>query len=237
MLFCPTVSLNFDRIFVNLIFVDKSKNPLIFSSNIAGFTNFSNTTGSTNSSFNNTIIHLFQNKTVCDCQPRYLHWYHNVYNPFDIITWGLMAPCMVLICNLIIIIYMRKQSPIVNSNEALKRKIDKKVTQMLIVTSLFFTLCILPSSIYLMLLHLLYNNVADALDRDNPVFQIVSCLLLSNHAFNVFLYLGGKKFREDGKLAFRLVVSKCIKILPGATSMPVYLESISCSTGSIQYSQ
>ena len=117
----------------------------------------------------------------CTISPRYLNFFQKVYIPFDLIVSCLLAPIIVIVCNLTIIIYVKKKStvaPLGASSNTPKH--DKRVTRILLLVSILFVICVLPSGIQFTLVPFIYGDIFEAINPENIVFQIFNGLLLVN---------------------------------------------------------
>ena len=168
-----------------------------------------------NSSFNATdedSFHTVGEKTVCDVLPQYDNYFKYVFRPMVLLFTRLLYPAIVIICNLTIIRYLRKHAtqvaPMISINATTPPQNDKRITKLLIIVSLCFTVLNLPTSIYIVLVPYFYNNVSEAVAPDNPAFQVVMDCQLINHSINYFLYiLASKTFRKEAVVAFRSLFS------------------------------
>ncbi len=149
------------------------------------------------------------NETIfCDVLPRY-----NVYSNhllrlirlISIVFTRIVAPIIVIICNLIIIRSLRKYAMQVAPLDASSTVNDKRITKLLIIVSLSFALLTLPFSFYILILRFFYgNNLAEGMDPENLVHQVVINCLLINHSINYFLYiLSSKTVRKEAMEAFK----------------------------------
>ena len=149
---------------------------------------------------NGTLAGEMASAAVCTVLPEYLDYFEMVYTPFDIAFSCMLTPITVIVGNLIIVIYLRKQSAVAPVGAQGMPKHDKRVTRMLVMASLFFLLCVLPSAIQFTLIPLVYGNIFEGINPENVLFQIFNTLLLINHSVNLFLYiLSSGKFREETK--------------------------------------
>ncbi len=163
---------------------------------------------SNSSNYVNTLDNNFPmigNETIiCDILP------HKVYSQqlfrlISIVFTRMVAPIIVIICNIIIIKSLRNHAAqVVPRNATSTVKSDKRITKLLIIVSLCFAVLVLPSSFYILTLGLFYDNVAEAVDPKSPVFQVVRGCLLLNHSINYFLYIvASKTFRKEAMVAFK----------------------------------
>ncbi len=147
---------------------------------------------STNVTVDNDFPRTGNNPTVCSILPQYADYPKNLFNVVSTLVIRLLAPAIVIICNLIIIIYLRKHAtqvvPMITVNAASSAHNDKRITKLLLVVSLCFTLLTLPSSLYILLIPYFYENRSDAVALDNPAFLVVMTCLLVNHSINYLLY-------------------------------------------------
>ncbi len=149
----------------------------------------------------------FGTKTVCTFLPQYEDFYRKVFG-LTIFLTKLVSPLIVLLCNLIIISYLRKKNTVVPLNSVSGMNQDKRITKMLIIVSLSFSMFVLPQGFYLALGQFFYEHISEAVANDNPAWQTVSCWYLLNHSLNFFQYiLSGKKFREESKNAFKSIIN------------------------------
>ena len=83
---------------------------------------------------------------------------------------------------------------------------DKRVTRLLLLVSLCFIICLLPSGIYFSLIPYLYGDRMQAFAADNLAWQATLGLLIINQSLNFFLYIAsGKKFRNEAKIVFQSI--------------------------------
>ncbi len=144
------------------------------------------------------------NRIICTPLPQHKMYLKNVFLPGDLIIWGMLVPIVVTMCNLIIIIFLKKNSAVApaSTSTALSNR-DKKVARLLVVVSLCYVLFVVPKGIYFSLIPKLYDNISEAISGRNPAFQVVNNLFLLNHCTNLYLYLlSSKSFREESKLVF-----------------------------------
>ncbi len=148
------------------------------------------------------ISDTIKSRKLCVFLPKHQTYYQIIYIQSDLITWGVLAPLTVLICNLIIIVYTTRKPEILNTPTQTTQ--DKRVTRLLLTISLFFLFCILPSTIYSFVGPFVYEDVSSIVDKENPAFRAVTTILLLNHSGNFLLYImSGSKLREEAKLVFR----------------------------------
>ncbi len=149
--------------------------------------------------------------SVCTVAPRYLNYYQSIFNAVDAVTWGLLAPLIALICNIIIIVYLKKSSRVAPMNSTAVSNHDKRVTRLLLLVSLCFIICLLPSGIYFSLIPYLYRERMQAFAADNLAWQATLDLLIINQSLNYFLYIAsGKKFRNEAKTVFKSIC-ECLR--------------------------
>ncbi len=162
-----------------------------------------------NSSFygpaDNESLHKIGERTnVCTVLPQYENYSEKVFHPIILITTRILYPIMVLMCNLLIIIYLKKHAAqVAPLNATSTANNDKRITRLLIIVSLCFAVLILPGGIYMLLIPSLYEDFSEAIDPYNPVFQAVMNCLLLNHSVNYVLYImASKTFRKEAQVVF-----------------------------------
>ncbi len=172
---------------------------------------------------NNNFSAINNQKTVCTILPQYEDYAQKVLHPILLVHSRLLSPVIVIICNLIIIIYLKKHTtqvaPILNAHfNAIPNpmaKNDKRITILLILVSLSFSILILPSGIYMTLVPFMYEDFSEAfaLALDDPVYQVIMDCALLNHSINYFLYLiASKTFRKETKAIFRCILNFIVRI-------------------------
>ncbi len=170
-------------------------------SNMSSFNNADNAT-------HDHILPITGTVKVCAILPQYMGYYRKVFNPIYMGLTKLVSPLLVLLCNAIIILYMRKKNTVVPLNAVSGVNQDKRITKMLIIVSLSFTMFVLPQGMYLLLAAFFYEHISEAVGQDNPAWQTILCWYLLNHSLNFFQYiLSGKKFREESKNAFKSIIN------------------------------
>ncbi len=147
--------------------------------------------------------------TSCSILPPYKAYLQTVFLPLSLFVQRLLAPCLVVVCNVLIIRVLVTRSPELNSNVAHQQ--DKKGTKMLVVVSLSFVVLILPSGIYFVVVVLTFNDPTKAFGPDRLAYQIIIDFFLLNHSLNFLLYvLSGKKFREETQTVLRSLLT-CVR--------------------------
>ena len=154
---------------------------------------------------NNNFPTTVNEKIVCGVLPQYENFSEKVFFPILVLLTRLLAPLIVIICNLKIIIYLRKHAiQVAPLNATSNPNNDKRITKLLMTVSLCFVLLITPSGIYVILIPYFYDDITEALDPDNPAYQAVVDCLLINHSINYFLYIiASKTFRKEAKAVFK----------------------------------
>ncbi len=163
----------------------------------------------------NNFSAITNQKTVCKILPQYEDYGQKVLHPILVLHSRLLSPAIVIICNLIIIIYLKKHATQVaplNATANATANNDKRITILLIVVSLCFAILILPSGIYMLLIPFLYDDYSEAFAPDNPAYHtILDCTLL-NHSINYFLYiLASKTFRKEAKVVFKSILNVIVR--------------------------
>ena len=158
---------------------------------------------------NATTLWAAKSSAECAPLPEYLDYFMNVFVPVDSVVTCFLVPIVVLVSNIVIVIYLNKNSsvaPVNVGNAPPIQNQSKKVTRMLMLVSMVFIICVLPIGFQFTLFQHLLNDVFDMIDPNNVVFQVLNTLVLFNYACNWFLYLiSGKKFRKEAKLVFKSV--------------------------------
>ncbi len=155
--------------------------------------------------FDKALPKATNNRTVCEPLPLFRVYMISVFLPGDLIIFRMFVPITVVICNVIIIVHLKKNSTVapVNVNTTQSNQ-DKKITRLLVVVSLCYVLFTVPKGIYFLLIPHLYDDVSEAISGRNPAFLVVNNLFLLNHCANLYLYLlSSKTFRDETKLVFK----------------------------------
>ncbi len=161
---------------------------------------------------------MIGNETIiCDVLPQHKVYSNRLFSLISLVFTRMVAPIIVIICNLIIIKSLRKHATQVAPLNATSNVNDKRITKVLIIVSLCFALLVIPSSLYMLYILILrsfYDNVAEAeaVDPQSPLYQVVMDCLLINHSINFLLYImSSKTFRKEAVEAFKSLFNICVR--------------------------
>ena len=171
---------------------------------------------STNITDDNKVSMTGYKTTACDILPQYTHYTQNPIRVISVLIMRLHAPAIVLICNLIIILYLRQHAmqvgPMITVNATANPQNDKRITKLLLIVSLCFAILTLPSTMYFLIVSYFNENISDAVALDNPAYFVVMSCLLVNHSINYILYImGSKTFRKEAQVAFNSLLTICVR--------------------------
>ncbi len=115
-----------------------------------------------------------------------------------------------LISNGTIIVQLYKRSKLKHINRIAKKSLeDIKISYMLVVTSLFFILCISPNIIYYTIAPYIYDDVSEAFAPNNIIWIIIVNISVLAYSCNFFLYAAsGKLFRSELRNLFQSVFKR-----------------------------
>ncbi len=151
----------------------------------------------------NPNFYAVDTEIVCAVLPNQ-SYYEKVIFPINVLLWRLVPSITVIVCNVTIGIFLRKQATQVAPMNATHTMNDKRITRLLIIVSLCFVLLTLPLPLYGALIPILYENIAEGFAPDNVIYQVVKICLLINHSINFLLYImASKSFRKEAQMVFK----------------------------------
>ena len=136
------------------------------------------------------------------CTPQYApdEWFSKVYPYFDLLIGSIGPFFIIFTCNVIIIIQLKKTTPVPNNlNKIKEAKKQRQLTMMLLLISTTFLLFTLPRKVFT----IVYANMAPVAAIEEKANYILGQAITTklwhlNSAVNIWLcLLSGRRFRSD----------------------------------------